>query len=122
MIISPYDLDSLSLSDPAKSTNENLPYLLIIYPPELTSPIKYAVNIEWDLDESLFNSCEPYFLFFIPSCKTAYISDTDVHSTIIKSSTKKPFYKFHLQCNIPDAGFNKSLNYSLYISVNDALT
>lgn len=27
LTISPYDLDSLSLSDPARSTNENLPYL-----------------------------------------------------------------------------------------------
>ena len=61
------------------------------YPPTLTSPIKYAVKIECDLLESLFNSWDPYFLFFIPSCRTAYISDTEVHSTIIKSSTKNPF-------------------------------
>lgn len=124
LAIVPSDLLSLSLSLPAKSTNEIFPYFLKICPSsyDTVSLIRYTVRIECEREESLFSSWEPDFLFFIPSCKTAMRSYWLVHSTTIKSSTKKPFFTFHLQCKIPEEGLSKSLSYSLYISKKEALT
>lgn len=119
--ISPWDLDYLSLSLPAKSTKEIFPYLLTLRPSPLIYPTTYTVMREWLLDESLLSSWLPDFLFLIPSFRTAIKSSMLVQSTMTKSSTKKPFVGFHLQCRTPEFGFSKSLICSLYIYVKDAL-
>jgi len=49
--------------------------------------------MEWLLLESALSWWLPLFRFFIPSCKTATRSSTEVHSTIRRSSTKKPLMK-----------------------------
>jgi len=113
--ISPYDLLSFSLSLPARSTNEIFPYFLNIWPSswDTVSLIRYTVKIECEREESLLSSWLPDFLFFMPSCKTALRSYWLVHSTTIKSSTKKPFFTFHLQCKMPEEGFRRSRSCSL---------
>lgn len=115
LAIIPSDFDSLSFSLPAKSTKDILPYLLYTWFCSLSSYslIRYTVRTECDRDESLLSSWLPECLFLIPSCKTATRSWMLVHSTTIKSSTKKPFFAFHLAWRMPDDGFNKSRNYSL---------
>jgi len=114
LTISPYDSDSFNLSDPARSTKDIFPYFFKTWSSSsFVSDIRYTVRIEWDLDESAFSLWLPVFQFLIPSFKTAIRSSFDVHSTTVRSSTKKPFYTFHLIWRIPLSGLSKSYSCSL---------
>mmetsp|Transcript_36114 Transcript_36114/g.118961 ORF Transcript_36114/g.118961 Transcript_36114/m.118961 type:complete len:202 (+) Transcript_36114:2458-3063(+) len=105
--IAPSEHESLSRSEPARSTSEMRPVQPVF------ASFRCSVMRQCERDESLLSWWLDTLRLRVPSASTAIASPSDSHSTCSRFCTNGPSRASCLSCRLTDAGLRRSLSCSL---------